>query len=305
MTPRPIPPHVTADPPAAALDWAARAAGGDARVVGVRALRRSRWHANHLLVLQPAGGQPYELILRRWARPGWDQADPDFDARREASVLALLAPTDVPAPRLVAVDAHASHCDVPALLMTRLDGRPPGRGIPWAAVASQMAAALVVIHGVGAAPDAVPSYRPWHDLSSVDPPAWMAGSAPWRALFDFAAGERPPGPSSFIHRDYHHGNTLWVGDRLTGIVDWSTGSWGPRGVDVAHARWNLAIAYGLRAAERFLDDYRAQASPPYEHAAYWDAAQLVDGLTDTGPEEPAPSPARRLRLERYIVSILD
>jgi aminoglycoside phosphotransferase (APT) family kinase protein len=298
---RAAPPHVTARPPDAALDWAARAAGGGARIVGVRALVRSRWHANHVLRLQPVGGMPYELVLRRWARPGWDVDDADFNARREASVLELLAPTDVPAPRLVAVDAYASHADVPAVLITMLDGDPPGRALGGRRVALELASALAGIHAVGAPLYAVPAYRPWHDLRSAKPLPWMAGEPAWRALYELAASPRPDVATGLIHRDYHHGNTLWTGDRLTGIVDWTTGSWGPYGVDVGHARWNLAIAYGTEAADRFVAEYQRLSPREYEHAAYWDAVQLVDLF---GRGDAAPPPTTRKRLERYVRHLL-
>lgn len=301
MTRAAPPPHVTARPPDAALDWAARAAGGGARVVGVRALTRSRWHANHVLRLQPVGGISYELVLRRWARPGWDVEDEDFNARREASVLELLAPTDVPAPRLVAVDAYASHADVPAVLMTKLDGRPPGRGLGGARVASQLALALAGIHAIGAPPNAAPAYRPWRDPRSATPLPWMGDDPAWVALYELAALPRPDVATGFIHRDYHHGNTLWEGDRLTGVVDWTTGSWGPYGIDVGHARWNLALAYGLAAAELFLEEYQRLSPREYVHAAYWDAVQLVDML---GGQGVAPPLTTRKRLEAYVREVV-
>ncbi len=41
---------------------------------------------------------------------------------REAAILRLLGDTVVPAPTLVAVDATATYCDHPSLLMSRLPG---------------------------------------------------------------------------------------------------------------------------------------------------------------------------------------
>ena len=72
--------------PPASLRWAQDAAG--ARVVAALPLD-SQWLANHLLVL--ADGR--ELVLRRWARPGWELDDPDLTAAREALVLERLADT--------------------------------------------------------------------------------------------------------------------------------------------------------------------------------------------------------------------
>jgi hypothetical protein len=101
-------------PPAAALGWAAAAIGPGSRVVAVRPLA-SAWLANHALDVADAGGAVHRVVLRRWARPGWDEEDPDFTAAREAAILELLAPTPVPAPALVAADPDGAACDVPRL----------------------------------------------------------------------------------------------------------------------------------------------------------------------------------------------
>ena len=97
--------------PPASLRWAEERSG--ARTIAALPLE-SRWLANHLLIF--ADGR--ELVLRRWARPGWEDDDPDLTAAREALVLSRVAGTEVPAPELVAVDADAAACDVPALLIT-------------------------------------------------------------------------------------------------------------------------------------------------------------------------------------------
>ena len=111
-------------PPAAALAWAAAAFGPGSRVVAVRPLA-SAWLANHAVDVADAAGRVHGVVLRRWARPGWDEDDPDFTAAREAAILGLLEPTPVPAPALVAADPDAAACDVPALLLDRLPGGPP------------------------------------------------------------------------------------------------------------------------------------------------------------------------------------
>jgi hypothetical protein len=108
-------------PPAAALRWAAAPFGPGSRVVAVRPLS-SAWLANHAVDVADPAGATHRLVLRRWARPGWQDEDPDFTPAREAVILDLLAPTPVPAPELVAADPDAAACDVPALLLTRLPG---------------------------------------------------------------------------------------------------------------------------------------------------------------------------------------
>src|SRR4029453_17202357 len=66
-------------PPAAALGWAAAAFGPGSRVVAVRP-RGSAWLANHAVDVADAAGAVHRVVGRRWARPGWAEEDPDFNA---------------------------------------------------------------------------------------------------------------------------------------------------------------------------------------------------------------------------------
>ena len=167
MTPEPVPAHVIDPPPARALAWAAAQLGTDARVIAIEPLTSSRWLANHVLTVEQSGSE-VRIVLRRWARPGWDVDDSDFDARREAAALVWLTPTPVPAPELIAADPDGAHGDVPALLTTLLPGSPP----PVAPTdrhrfVSELAQALSVVHAVPAGP--LPPYRSWSDLRSAAP----------------------------------------------------------------------------------------------------------------------------------------
>jgi aminoglycoside phosphotransferase (APT) family kinase protein len=259
-------------PPAATLDWAAAAFGPGGRVVAVRPLASS-WLANHALEVADAAGRAHRVVLRRWARPGWDVEDPDFTAAREAAVLELLAPTPVPAPALVAVDPDAAACDVPALLETWLPGDPPDLEADPDRLVEGLAGALPAIHAVEV-PRGVPSYRRFYDPDRLSPPEWSARPGLWRRAFAVAAGPPPDDHACLIHRDYHPANTLWSGGRLVGVVDWIGGSWGPPSVDLGHMRVNLAADLGLAAADRFLAAHRALTG--FDHHPWWDVASAVD-----------------------------
>src|SRR3954469_481578 len=199
------------------MRWAQEAAG--ARIVAALPLE-SQWLANHLLVL----GDGRELVLRRWARPGWEVDDPDLTAAREVLVLERLADTQVPAPELVAADPDAAACDVPALLLTRLpgavyQGRPP---------VGPLVAALAEIQAVD--PSGIPPYRRYHEPDRLAVPPWAGDRDVWERAIALAHAPAPELPERFIHRDFHPGNTLWGGAELTGVVDWTTGSPGPAAV---------------------------------------------------------------------------
>jgi aminoglycoside phosphotransferase (APT) family kinase protein len=268
-------------PPAAALRWAAAAFGTGSRVVAVRPLP-SAWLANHAVDVADAAGAVHRVVLRRWARPGWDFEDADFTAAREAAILKLLAPTPVPAPALVAADPGAAVCDVPALLLGRLPGGPPDLGADPGRLVEGLAEALPPIHVVdGAGARAVPAYRRFYQPGRLDPPAWSARPGVWRRAFEVAAGPPPDDHACFIHRDYHPANTLWADGRLAGVVDWTGGSWGPPSVDLGHMRVNLARTVGLEVADRFLAAHRALTG--FDHHPYWDVVSAVD----CAPEMPA------------------
>ena len=155
---------------------------------------------------------------------------------------------------VVAADPDGTACDVPALLLTRLPGRPPAPTLAdQRGFLTQLAEVLAAIHALnGHARECVPAYRTYVGLDGLTMPAWVPPTPTWQRAFALAAGPAPQTRDCFIHRDYHHGNTLWSRGRLTGVVDWNQASWGPGPVDLGHMRWNLSVGYGIQAAEDFL-----------------------------------------------------
>jgi aminoglycoside phosphotransferase (APT) family kinase protein len=87
-------------------------------------------------------------------------------------------------------------------------------------------------------------------------------------------GPEPEEQPGFLHRDYHPGNLLWDRGELVGIVDWPSSCCGPRGLDVAHTRGNLALVDGADAADAFLKAY-VDLVPAYDHHPWWDVADLL------------------------------
>jgi aminoglycoside phosphotransferase (APT) family kinase protein len=266
--------------PPASLRWAQDAAG--AHVVAALPLD-SQWLANHLLVL--ADGR--ELVLRRWARPGWEVDDPDLTAAREALVLERLRDTPVPAPELVAADPDAAACDVAALLITRV----PGAAIAGRPPLGPLAAALSEIHTID--PAGIPPYRRYYEPERLAVPSWAADRGVWERAIALAHEPPPVLPERFIHRDFHPGNTLWEGAELTGIVDWTTGSRGAGAVDLGHLRWNLVLDHGQRVADALL--------PHPEHHPYYDVVTVLDVLPEL---DPTDTQAELLRLEDHVARAL-
>jgi aminoglycoside phosphotransferase (APT) family kinase protein len=282
------------------LEWI----GLGGRIVSVRPLPGGTWHANHAIDFHDGKGRLRRGVLRRWARPGWELTDPDLTADREAKILELLAGTPVPAPRLLAADPTGAACDVPALLITRLPGRPSGRPRYMASFLEQLASALPLIHAVdGRAEAEVPRYRRYHEPERLTLPSLVPRSEAWEGALDVVRGPAPVGPTCFIHRDFHPGNTLWSRGRMTGVVDWTQASWGPPSVDLGHARWNLALEHGPEAADHFLGAYRKLPEEVFDHHPYWDLVTLLDFVADVNPNSPLPR--RDIgRLETYLSTVL-
>jgi len=290
-------------PPEQTLRWASESVGRGSRIVSIRRLPKGGWHANHALTVVDGRGTTHRLVLRRWARPDWALEDPDFTAAREATVLDLLAASPVPAPRVVAADPEAATCDVPTLLLTRLPGRPPALPADMGAFLAQLAEALPAIHAVdGQARALIPGYRYYHNLRCMTAPSWSRQPKLWERALESASTEPPPGRHCLIHRDYHPENTLWSRGRLVGIVDWTSASWGPPPVDTAHMRWNLALTYGLDAADEFLRLHRSLVSESPSDQHHWDVVTVLDLAYDLDPNDWPPFDLARL--ERYLETVL-
>ena len=284
-----------------AVEWAVSASGGG-RAVSVKLLRGGMSHANHAIRIESAGSIR-EVVLRRWVRPDWRETDPEFSPDQEAATYDLLASSAVPAPRFLAVDAEAHECDVPALLMTRAPGTRLVRPRDEAAFLAQLAGALPLIHCVD--PDrarrTVPAFQPWYELDSLHVPEWTRLPSAWAGAIEVVRGPEPDEPKTFIHRDLYHGNTLWVDGRLTAIVDWTTTSWGPRSVDLAHTRLNLAFSFGVGTSDRFLDACR-EVGAADDLDPYWDLRDAVEFLPDMRPD--LVSAAKLRRLDDFVVAAL-
>ena len=223
--------------------WIRDRLGAGTRIVSIHPRSGGTSSAIHAVTVEHRDGTRQSLVLRRYVRADWLAEEPDL-AEHEARVLDLLERTEVDAPRLVAVDQHGAQCDVPAVLMTRLPGR-----IRWSPQAidprlDALVDAMLTIHAVPV-PDDVP-------------------------IRDF---ER-----SFIHRDFHPGNVLWTGDRVSGVVDWCNASIGVPEVDLAHCRLNLTRDLDDERAERLSACYRARSGRGEMHP-YWDLISAV-GLLD-------------------------
>lgn len=87
-------------------------------------------------------------------------------------------------------------------------------------------------------------------------------------------------PEVLTHCDYWSGNVVWREGRLAGIVDWSSGSRGPRGFDLGWCRLDLVLLFDERIADEFLAAYEAETGQAVGEIRLWDcwAAARSDDL---------------------------
>jgi aminoglycoside phosphotransferase (APT) family kinase protein len=255
-------------PSAETLAWVERTVGAGARVVGWRRLTGGLTSSVHRLTVEQ-NGQRRPYVLRRWLPEAGHEAHAARAVASETAVLTALEGSDVPAPRVIGSTTDAAHAG-PAVLMTRVPGQVflmPRDRERWL---QQMAHALARIHALQI--DAKP-FRSWLDPGQLS--VFPEASRPdiWSAAIALVAGERPPTPTCFIHRDYQHFNLLWSRERLTGVIDWVEASVGPPDVDVGHCRLNLTVLFSADVAERFRQMYEAEAGRNVD--PWWDVHALL------------------------------
>jgi aminoglycoside phosphotransferase (APT) family kinase protein len=272
-----IPAELRRDPPRSTLEWVAGHFGPDAQVTGIRRMENAWAAAVHALDVDDASGTRHELVLRRWART--DLVTDEGVVENEAAALTFLAscaPGFV-APRLVASDADGTAADVPALVMTRLPGRDDLSPADLGTYLDGLAATLRAVHAAPVPDSSLGEYFPWGLDDLTDPPPWTHRPEVWRRAFDIAHRPVPAYTPALCHRDFHPGNVLWQDGRVTGVVDWTSTCRGPMACDVAHCRNNLALLFGLEAA----DDFAARYGP-VDDLAWFDIVDVVGwGALDT------------------------
>ena len=254
------------------LTWARRATEGTWAISRIRPLTGGITGLVVALDMRQAKGKKLRAVLKLY-RP--DASEPD-SARREARILHLLAATDLPVPKVVAIDHDGDDAGWPALLMTRLPGQRrmrPRSQRPWLVELAKLARR---IHALALPTEALPRYRPWGLDDPLPVPDWWADRDVWLRAVEIFHGPAPAETPVFIHRDFHPGNVLWTGAKPSAVVDWLHGCLGPASVDIAHCRLNLWLDIGPQAADEFLDAYRAMRieSPP--HNPYWD---IIDAMS--------------------------
>lgn len=280
-----------------ALAWLGEALGGDPR--RFRFARLSGSTSSTLYRIECAKGPRLErYVLRLLDNGPWLAEEPDL-AEHEWAALDEARRAGLKAPAPIARAGAEAGFGVPAVLMRFVEGEVRIRPDGLKAWIERMAFELAAIHAHTAV-DFPWRYRSWTRKDDLTPPPWSAAPELWEAAITRLLEGEPGAPTHFLHRDYHPVNLLWLGDEISGVVDWINACLGPAGVDVAHCRTNLALMCGPDAAEQFLKAYTGFA-PGFVYDPYWD----FDSIFGYGMPEPAfYSPWGVFGLGRIPVEVL-
>ncbi|MHC5904820.1 alpha/beta fold hydrolase [Streptomyces sp. S6] len=256
-----------------------------------------------------------DVVLRTFVKPFFRRHAPGL-LTREARILTLLADQPaIPAARLIGVDADADHCDHPSLAMSLLPGRVRFEDEGADRRLDLLARLLADIHAVTPA-ERPRDYQAWTSADRVRVPEGEL----WERAVDVIRRDPPPYEGCFLHRDFHPGNVLFLGEgeelRVSGVVDWVETSWGPADLDVAHCSTALALLHGAEAGLGFRARYEAHGGRRLADGAdhlYWrlldclayaaDASRLAAPWRESGRTDLTPELLGE-RLEAYVRGLL-
>lgn len=259
-------------PNKAAIDWLCHSIGISASHFEIVRLQGST-SSSLFLIKASCDWASQRFVLRVLDNRDWLAAEPDL-AMHEAAALEEAHKAGLRAPRIIAYSSQEVGFGAPVVLMSFVEGRIELRPADFSQWLTGLADELAAIHRHTA------SGFKWHFESWVDktilaPPSWSSIPAVWERAIEIVLRPAPESRAVFIHRDYHPTNVLWQNGEVSGIVDWINACRGPAGVDVAHCRTNLALMFGVEAANRFLKFY-CQVADGFSYTPYWDLDSLLN-----------------------------
>lgn len=260
--------------PSDIINWIKSHMNPDTVITDVTRLKGSTSSTLHRITMTE-GTVTKNAVLRQFDNEEWSREEPDL-VIHEAASLTAASLSSVPTPDMIAGDETGGECGVPVILMSYLNGHVELLPADWTQWLRELALALVRIHDV--APYDFPyRYYRYQDIKSFDVPIWSSTPDKWEEALAYIQKPAPDYEPHFIHRDYHPANVLWENGVISGVVDWVNACVGPRGVDVGHARVNLAQLYDVETADAFLNWY-SSINEDFTYEPYWDIVSLIDIL---------------------------
>src|SRR5699024_10262619 len=214
------------------------------------------------------------IVIRQIRNASWLEEEKDI-LLQEKHQLKQVADSQIPAPRFIAVDPYGENCGIPTLMMTKLPGHIQAT-IPINQMLEHLANCANMNHQTKINNQQY-FYEAYMQIETLEIPQWTRYPAVWKALYDYIQQtDMPAYEVRFIHRDFHLNNMLWDKGTISGVVDWINSCMGPKYIDIAHCRWNLAMTHSVQEADIFLQKYEELQSGGDSYQIYWDIRALFD-----------------------------
>ena len=160
------------------------------------------------------------IVLRQFDNEEWLLEEPDL-VQHEAASLQHASASGLPAPSLIAFDETGEASGLPSVLMTKVEGKVellPDDFNKWT---DGLAKILAAIHRITA------NDFPWVYASYTNRDESKSRNGRRNEicgrlhLTDYTR-RQPEFRETFIHRDFHPTNVLWLDNEVSRIVDWPT-----------------------------------------------------------------------------------
>jgi aminoglycoside phosphotransferase (APT) family kinase protein len=200
----------------------------------------------------------------------------------EALGCRLMEGSSLPVPKLIASDPDGSGSGDYANLTTWVPGQVRLGPLSLDAI-DELAKIAVIIHGTRVDDDRRPRPYEFWAPDDLEVPRWTSRPKLWRRAIDIFNQDPPPSHQGLLHRDFHPGNILWEGDRITGVIDWAETSWGPPDLDVMHSRSNFAMLHDFDSADAFSLAYRGHGgvlADDHDAGIFWAVSDILGFLPD-------------------------
>jgi aminoglycoside phosphotransferase (APT) family kinase protein len=255
------------------------------------------WAQQHLeseiIAIEPVGGGRTDTISAVYLRHGepvilryvsierWGEIGRQHVVC-EALGCRLMEGSSLPVPHLIASEPDGSRAGDYANLTSWLPGRVRLEPLDLDAI-DELARIAVIIHGTPVDDDHQPRPYAFWTPDDLEVPSWTSQPELWKRAIDIFDQGPPTTRHGLVHRDFHPGNILWEGSRITGVIDWAETSWGPPDLDVMHSRANFAMLHDVESAFAFSEAYRwhgGNLDPDHDAEAFWAVSDILGFLPD-------------------------
>jgi aminoglycoside phosphotransferase (APT) family kinase protein len=251
----------------------ARAVVPGAEPVFARRLGGGIGTASSMVRLRTRSGRTTDVVLKRYPERG-----PDPVAEWKRLTYAMRLP--VPTPEPIALDLEGRWFGVPALVMSKLPGRPyvaPSRLDTWL---DEIARTQFAIHSAGMSRLPVTMRVPL-SRTPYAPPQGLRRTTLVREAMEYITPRYTRAKQRDLvvaHGDAHPGNLLWSRGRISGVLDWAHARTFPRARELSYTRVEIAVLVDHDAADDYLDRYESLLGRRVPGLAMWDVAQGLNGI---------------------------